>query len=111
VEAAGWPARVLNADNVDQAKQDYIADWKQKEGITLDPTNVVKNPGMYNLAKLCLNSMWYVSFAQGHFKLLLTGVSNFKQLRSPQTITLGAHFRGKFPQRQDFSRTDYFNSP
>lgn len=47
-EAAGWP------EGVD--KQEYIAEYKREMGITLE--NVEKNPGLYVIAKLVLNSLW-----------------------------------------------------
>ena len=36
----------------------YIQDYAQKEGVSLDWGNIVKNPGLRALAKLCLNSFW-----------------------------------------------------
>ena len=30
----------------------------QKEGVSSDRENIVKNPGLRALAKLCLNSFW-----------------------------------------------------
>ena len=53
-EASGWPE-----DNMtEEAKQDYIQKYFEKEGIQLEYDNIKKNPGLRTLAKLMLNSMW-----------------------------------------------------
>ena len=36
----------------------YIQQYFEKEGISLNLENIVTNPGMRALAKLCLNSFW-----------------------------------------------------
>lgn len=36
----------------------YVARYFQETGITLDPTQVRKNPGLRFIAKLCLNTLW-----------------------------------------------------
>ena len=36
----------------------YISQYLQKEGVSLDRANISKNPGLRALAKLCLNSFW-----------------------------------------------------
>ena len=53
-EASGWP----QDDMSEQAKQDYIQKYFEKEGIQLEYDNIKKNPGLRTLAKLMLNSMW-----------------------------------------------------
>ena len=51
IEASGWPKYV----KTDEQKQDFILRCKLREGIDLDPSKNVKNPGLRSLAKLCLN--------------------------------------------------------
>ena len=53
-EASGWP----KDDMSEEAKQDYIQKYFEKEGIQLEYNNIKKNPGLRTLAKLMLNSMW-----------------------------------------------------
>ena len=36
----------------------YIQQYAHKEGVSLDRKNIVKNPGLRALLKLCLNSFW-----------------------------------------------------
>jgi hypothetical protein len=55
MEAAGF------ADRDDEKKlDDYIARVEEKEGIKLDKVKIGdrKNPGLYAVSKLCLNSVW-----------------------------------------------------
>jgi DNA polymerase type B, organellar and viral len=54
VEASGWPAWCVT----DQDKLKYVDDYWQREGVTLDPTKVVKNASRRLLSKMCLNSFW-----------------------------------------------------
>ena len=52
VQASGWPANVeTEADRIA-----YVEDFFAKESVRLDPSKVVKNPGLRAVAKLCLNS-------------------------------------------------------
>ncbi|CAC5406995.1 unnamed protein product [Mytilus coruscus] len=53
-EASGFPSEC----ETEQQKMDYIADYAKKEGILLDYDKIRKNPGLRNLAKICLNSFW-----------------------------------------------------
>ena len=53
-EASGWPSWC----QTEEQKQQYIQDYEAKEGIRLEYSNIVKNPGLRSLAKLMLNSMW-----------------------------------------------------
>ena len=53
-EASGWP----KDDMSEEAKQDYIQKYFEKEGIQLEYDKIQKNPGLRTLAKLMLNSMW-----------------------------------------------------
>ena len=53
-EASGPP----DWSKTDADMTTYIQDYAQKEGVSLDRGNIVKNPGLRALAKLCLNSFW-----------------------------------------------------
>jgi hypothetical protein len=53
-EASGWP----DWCQTEQQRQEYIDQYAAHEGIALDPTKIVKNPGLRSLSKLLLNSMW-----------------------------------------------------
>ena len=53
-EASGWPSDVTTSEE----KEKFIQNFQESEGISLDPANISKNPGLRGLAKLCLNSMW-----------------------------------------------------
>ena len=51
-ESAGWPRWCTTPEQ----KQQYVRQYKEKEGIDLE--NVAKNPGRKQVAKLMLNSFW-----------------------------------------------------
>ena len=51
-EASGPPDRINN----DMMR--YIQQYFEKEGVSLNRENILKNPEMRALAKLCLNSLW-----------------------------------------------------
>ena len=53
-ESAGWPGWCTD----DAHKQEYLRQYKEREGIDLDPQMVRKNPGRKGTAKLMLNSFW-----------------------------------------------------
>ena len=50
-ESAGWPAGVETGEQ----KAAYVRDYKEHEGIDLDPEKVAVNPGRKSIAKLLLN--------------------------------------------------------
>lgn len=51
-EASGWPR-----ENMTKLEQlEYVENYEKNEGVKLDTSKVMKNPGMRSLAKLCLNS-------------------------------------------------------
>ena len=62
-EASGWPEWV--GDDPDK-RQQYLDDYKAKEGIVLDPDKIDKNPGRRSLAKMMLNSFWGKYGQQGN---------------------------------------------
>jgi hypothetical protein len=53
-QASGFPAEC----DTDEKKGQYIVDYAAKEGIQLDPRQIVKNLGLRALARLMLNSFW-----------------------------------------------------
>src|SRR5678815_197550 len=55
-EASGLPDGITDKD-CDEFLQ-YLQDFKDIEGVTLDPSNIESNPGMRYIAKLLLNSLW-----------------------------------------------------
>ena len=54
-EASGWPSHVGDDP---LKRQRHLDDYRDKEGIELDPEKIEKNPGLRTLAKMMLNSMW-----------------------------------------------------
>ena len=54
-EASGWPDWVGDDP---QKRAEYVANYRAKEGVELDPENIAKTPGHRSLAKLMLNSFW-----------------------------------------------------
>lgn len=53
-ESGGWPGWCVT----DEQKQQYLHQYREREGIELDPTHIRKNPGRKATAKLMLNSFW-----------------------------------------------------
>ncbi|XP_071581363.1 uncharacterized protein [Temnothorax nylanderi] len=53
-EASGWPSDCHD----DEAKERYLREYAETEGVVLDKNNIVRNPGLRSVAKLCLNSFW-----------------------------------------------------
>ena len=53
-EASGWPGECED----DDAKEQYLREYEETEGIALDKRNIARNPGLRSVAKLCLNSFW-----------------------------------------------------
>ena len=53
-EASGFPDWCNNEED----KQEYIRQYKKKQGILLEYHKIKKNPGLRAIAKLCLNSLW-----------------------------------------------------
>ena len=100
-EADGWPSWCTT----EELKEKYVADYAKKEGkivgnnsvayavhlsgIQLDPTKIARNPALRSLAKLMLNSHWYV------FSEQLDGNTD-------------EYFRGKFGQALQRSTRKFF---
>ena len=53
-ESAGWPRWCTT----EETKQQYLAQYREHEGIELDRAFIKKNPGRKATAKLMLNSFW-----------------------------------------------------
>ncbi len=53
-QASDWPKWCTSQDDKDK----YLTDYMDHQGIELDPENIETNPGLRNLAKLMLNSLW-----------------------------------------------------
>ena len=53
---SGWPGWV----KTDEDKVKFIQKVEEKEGLKLDPKDFEKNAGLRAIAKICLNSFWYV---------------------------------------------------
>lgn len=53
-ECSNWPPDC----NTELQKKNYINSYKIHEGINLEPSKIADNPGLRNLSKLCLNSLW-----------------------------------------------------
>ena len=53
-ESSGWP----KGCNTETQRAQYLDDYAQHEGITLDRTKIESNPGLRKLCKLMLNSHW-----------------------------------------------------
>ncbi|XP_054709221.1 uncharacterized protein LOC129218925 [Uloborus diversus] len=53
-ESSGWPVECVT----DKEKEQYIRQYAEKEGVHLDPSSVMINPGRRQVAKLALNSFW-----------------------------------------------------
>ena len=54
-EASGWPGWCQGGETL---RANYVDDYHRREGISLDPDRIEKNPGLRSLAKLALNSFW-----------------------------------------------------
>lgn len=53
-ECSGWPSECVSATQ----KEHYLQKYEEKEGIKLDSSAILKNPGRRQVAKLGLNSLW-----------------------------------------------------
>ena len=64
-QASGWPGWCTT----DEMKQQYIDEYVDCEGVTLDPTQIDRNEGLRSLGKLCLNSHWVFSLFPSFFRV------------------------------------------
>lgn len=58
IESSGWDETILNAPDVEKAKDEFIEEYRLKENIHIRKDKVCKNPGLRYIAKLCANSLW-----------------------------------------------------
>ncbi|XP_055936645.1 uncharacterized protein LOC129966256 [Argiope bruennichi] len=106
-ESSGWPSNCTT----EERKIAYVQEYKQKEGIKLDPQNIEKNPGRRQVAKLALNSFWgrwgmntarmqlnYVHTLSEFNKLLADPSKNIKDvyLPTPEVAAIQWEFRKEF---------------
>ena len=80
-ESSDWPSNCKSdtenvSPDIQQARQNYIKAYFDKEGVCLDATKIKKNSGLRAVSKICLNSFW-----------------------------------GKFGQRNNLPKTEYFADP
>ena len=106
-EASGWPPECVS----DADKQAYISMIKEREGITLETDKVVKNPGLRQVAKLCLNNLWG-RFAMRNNMLRVKYVETpeefFSLLTDTSLIVKHVHILGDRIARVDFTYHDDF---
>ena len=59
-ESKTWSKKTLDGAPVtsEAQKVEWVEACLRLEGINIDPANVCDNPGLYAIAKLCLNSLW-----------------------------------------------------
>ena len=53
-EASDWP----DWCRTDEDRRTYLDDYRAREGVALDPSQIAKNPGKRSLAKIKLNAFW-----------------------------------------------------
>ena len=112
-EASGYPPDCVT----DEQKQRYIDRYYEREGIRLDPNEIVYNPGLRYLAKLMLNSLW----GKLLFHKPLTLVSSVVRSSSYPTVSGSIPERGiyefsflilgKFAQRLNLTKTKRVTEP
>lgn len=77
--------------NIEDRKELYILDYFKNQGIMMDKESIVSNPGMREIAKLCLNSLWG-KFGQRTNMSKCEIVTNKEQFwkiaRNPEVINL-----------------------
>lgn len=68
-ESSGWPTDCLT----DEQRKEYIANYEKHEGVKLNITEIKKNPGRRQVAKLALNCFWgrYLLFYIIHCPLFI----------------------------------------
>ena len=89
-ESAGWPGWC----RTEEEKQQYLSNYRAREGIQLEYRNVKKNPGRKAIAKLMLNR--YVSVVVGG---------------ETDSVAFLCSFWGKFGERLNKPRTTTIQQP
>ena len=114
-EASGWPDWCAD----ESAKQSYIKQYFEKEGILLDYNRIEENPGLRSLSKLMLNSFWgkfgqrsnltqttYVDDPEQFFDIMTSDQQEVKNVRfvSNEAVQLDWCYNGDFVEAS--SRTN-----
>ena len=94
MEASGYPNNCVT----DEQTQAYVDDILENQGIQLDPTKIVYNPGLRALAKLMLNSFW------GMYVFCTVEIMFFQKLMFVFLI-------GKYAQRSNLVKTEQIDDP
>jgi hypothetical protein len=79
-------------------KRRYLQKFRDTEHVHLDRTKIEKNPALRSLAKLGLNSFWFVYIFCVYSVEMQTSESNFNNT-----------YRGKFGQRSSLTQMKYFS--
>lgn len=83
---------------MEEAKDRYVEEYKQREGIQLDGKLITKNPGLRAVAKICLNSFWG-KFGQKNDAMKTEYISDpskfFEIMNDPLKIVNGVQIFGK----------------
>lgn len=58
VEASGWNKSILEAENPEAAKDEFIRTYRERGGIEIRKEMVEDKPGLRYIAKQCANSLW-----------------------------------------------------
>ena len=116
-ESAGYPAWATTPAD----KAQYVQQYKQKEGIDLDPNLIVKNPGRKATAKLMLNSFWgkfgenlhkptteAVHTAHHLFALVSNPFNDIRQVRLSNNDTLEVVYANLKENQPDNGRVNIF---
>ena len=85
-EASGWPPHC----KTDEQKQEYVRQYKEREGIELEPERIEKNPGRKQVAKLMLNSFWG-KFGENEHRVQTTAICDenvWQKLVQDETIVV-----------------------
>lgn len=83
-EASGWPGGVTT----EEEKASYVKQYKEREGIQLNPEQIQKNPGRKQVAKLMLNSFWG-KFGENELRpqtTTISDVSTWQKLINDESI-------------------------
>ena len=86
-EASGWPIECV--DNPELQTR-FIADFLEREGVVLEPANMVKNEGIRFISKLLMNSFWgYFGMRDNLSKVeFVNSYSRLAELVFSQTLTV-----------------------
>ena len=89
MEAQGYPNSVVT----EEEKENYVREVWEKDRIKLDPSKIIKNPGLKHISKIMLNSL-YGTYVQIYIYIYIT----YAKLLNLK-IRYYFEFLGKFGQR------------